>query len=80
MLLSKFQIRANVSCLSLCDEENEEQLTNKKEFQAAGSVKWVTYKKYFEAARNPFLVIFVLISFIGAQATVSGLSYFLSDW
>lgn len=80
MSINDLQLRANVSCLSLCDDEIEEQPKNKKEFQATGSVKWVTYKKYFKAARNPFLVILVFVSFIGAELSVSGLNYFLSEW
>lgn len=69
-----------MSCLSLRDEDVDEQPRDKREFQESGSVKWATYKKYFTAARNPFLLIVVFLAFVGAETTVSGLSYFLSEW
>lgn len=66
--------------MSLYDGEIDEPPKDKREFQETGSVKWVTYKKYFEAARNPYLVVFVFLAFIGAEVSVNGLNYFLSEW
>lgn len=66
--------------MALYDEELDERPNNNKEFQAIGSVKWNTYKKYFEAVRNPFLIIFVVLAFVGAELSVHGLNYFMAKW
>lgn len=66
--------------MTLYDGEINEQRKDKREFQETGSVKWATYKKYFDAARNRLLVVFVFLAFVDAEASVNGLNYFLSEW
>lgn len=72
--------QAGSSCGSACDEEFKEQQKDQREFQEIGPVKWLTYKKYFQAIRSPFLVIFVILAFVGAETSGTGLNYFLSEW
>ena len=66
---------------SIIDEKEIEDDTDKrKEIQASGSIKFSTYKTYFQAANSTFAVIFVIILFVVAQIAWSGSDFFLAEW
>lgn len=57
-----------------------EKPTEEKEFQAIGSVDSRVYKEYFKSVGCVTLVIITVVLRILAQATASGVDYFVAQW
>lgn len=62
----------------ISDEEDE--LMTKLEDSSKGKIKGPLLWKYLEAARRPFMLVFLLVSIIGTQLLASSADIWASYW
>uniref|UniRef100_A0AAG5CQF6 Uncharacterized protein n=1 Tax=Anopheles atroparvus TaxID=41427 RepID=A0AAG5CQF6_ANOAO len=51
-----------------------------KESQMAGRIGWRVYKSFFQAVESNFLLALAVALFLLAQASMSGIDYYISQW
>ncbi|KFB46273.1 AGAP004602-PA-like protein [Anopheles sinensis] len=51
-----------------------------KEAQIAGRIGWRVYKSFFQAVESNFLLALAVVLFLLAQASMSGIDYYISQW
>lgn len=73
-------MRRQSSTASFVAEDVEDDPNDRTERQYSGTIKLTTYKKLLLAVRSNLFVLGVFGLFLVAQATWSGVDYFLSKW